>query len=251
MYPSDLNDSEWNAIKEFFKRPDPRGRKSKYPKRDMVNAILYVVKTGAQWHMLPNDFPPWNTVYYRFKHWSERGIWEKALDFLNRWRRRKEGKKEEPTYGVIDSQSVKTIYASEERGVYQKIKGRNRHVVTDTLGNLWHVKTHSAQASDTKAGCDVLREVTEKLPSLEAFCADEGYRGTCVDYVEEELGRRMDIVKKEKGGFKPIPKRWVGERTFAWFGLSRRLSKDYEILTERAENLIRIAMIKLQVAKVA
>lgn len=113
-YPSDLTDDEWEGIKHFFERPDPRGNKGIHEKRTIVNAIFYVVKGGIQWRMMPNDLPPWETVYDHFKRLCERGVWEQVLDALNRKHREKENRKPTPSYAIVDSQSVKTIYDSED-----------------------------------------------------------------------------------------------------------------------------------------
>jgi putative transposase len=136
-----------------------------------VNAILYVVKGGIQWRLMPNDFPPWQTVYDHFSRWSKRGVWEKCLDKLTVIRRQKTGRCAVPSYGIIDAQSVKTQYASEERGIDggKKVKGHKRHIVVDILGNLLHVKVHAANLSDTKNACEVLEGVADKYPSLRAF----------------------------------------------------------------------------------
>jgi putative transposase len=117
MYPSDLTDKEWALIEPFFRRPDPRGNRGKYAKRDIVNAILYVVQGGIQWRMLPKDFPPWDTVYNHFRRLNQRGVWQQALDALTQESRRRQGKVLHPSYAIIDSQSVKTQYASDARGI--------------------------------------------------------------------------------------------------------------------------------------
>lgn len=118
MYPSDLSEKQWRRIEDFFERPDPRGSKGIHKKRAVVNAILYVSKSGCQWRMLPQDYPPWGTVYDHFRNWCQRGIWGKVLDELNKDVRKQAGRLEKPSYGVIDSQSVKTQYASHERGFH-------------------------------------------------------------------------------------------------------------------------------------
>ena len=135
-YPSDVTDAEWVLLAPFFARPDPRGNPGRYAKRDVVHAIFYVVKGGIPWRMLPLDFPPWDTVYDHYRRWNQRGVWEQALDALNAQARQKQGKQEHPTYVLVDSQSVKTQYASQDRGMDggKKIKGRKRHIATDTLG---------------------------------------------------------------------------------------------------------------------
>ena len=156
-----------------------------------------------------------------------------------------------PSYGLIDSQSVKTCSASEERGFDggKKIKGRKRHIVVDTMGNLIQVIVHAANVHDTKGGCDVLKAAAEKYPTLEAFSGDAGYRGTAVEFVEDTLKLKLHISERVKDTFAVLPIRWIVERTFAWLGNFRRLSKDYEILKRSAENMVRIAMIQITLAK--
>jgi putative transposase len=236
-YPSDLTDAEWALIEHYFQPRDRRGSASLHPRKRIVDAILYVVKSACQWRMLPNDFPPWQTVYDHFSRWNKRGVWETALDQLNALHRQNNGRSASPSYGIIDAQSVKTEYASEERGIDggKKVKGHKRHIVVDILGNLLHVSVHAANCSDTVAGGPVMARATEKYPSIEAFSGDAGYRGTAVKFVDETLGLVLHISTKIKDGWAVLPKRWVVERTFAWLGRFRRLSKDFEILTGTAE----------------
>ena len=165
--------------------------------------------------------------------------------------RLKEGRTALPSYGIIDAQSVKTQYASEERGIDggKKVKGHKRHIVVDILGNLLYVRVHAANLSDTKSACEVLEEAASKFPSLEAFSGDAGYRGTAVEFTSTKLGMTLHISEKIEGKWAVLPKRWVVERTFSWLGHFRRLSKDFEILPATAENMIRIAMLKLTLAK--
>ena len=142
-------------------------------------------------------------------------------------------------------------YASEERGIDggKKVKGHKRHIVVDILGNLLHVKVHAANMSDTKSACIVLESVITKYPSLKAFSGDAGYRGTAVDFAVSRPGLSLHISEKIEGKWAVLPKRWVVERTFSGPGNFRRLSKDFEILTGTAENMIRIAMMKITLAK--
>lgn len=146
---------------------------------------------------------------------------------------------------------MRTIYDSEECGYDggKKVKGRKRHIVVDILGNLLHVQVHAANIHDTKAAGEVMFRAVDAYPSLKAFSGDAGYRGTAVDYAKSELNMTLHISEKIKGEFAVLPKRWVVERTFAWLGKFRRLARDYEILTASAENMVRIAMLKITLAK--
>ena len=157
----------------------------------------------------------------------------------------KAGRSAAPTYGIIDSRSVKTVYASEDRGIDggKKVKGRKHHIVTDVMGNLLSVVVHAANIHDTVAGFEPARRACLRYPSIEAFCGDGGYRGTFVDVVKRRLGLRVDISERITPKFTILPKRWVVERTFAWMGHSRRLSKDYEIASRSAEDMVRISHI--------
>lgn len=190
-------------------------------------------------------------MYDHFSRWNRRGVWETALDALNALRRKKRGRKPQPSYGIIDSQSAKTLYASEERGIDggKKVRGHKRHILVDVRGHLLHVQVHAANIHDTVAAGEILRRGAEKHPRLEAFSGDAGYRGTAVSFVEKELNLTLHISQRIKDGFAVMPKRWVVERTFAWLWAFRRLSKDFEILTVTSENMIRIAMLKITLAK--
>jgi len=155
----------------------------------------------------------------------------------------KAGRKESPSYGLIDSQSVKTIYASDERGIDggKKTKGRKRHIVTDTMGNLLAITVHAANIHDTVIGLVPAMQAYDYYPTIKKFCGDEGYRKTFENEISEELGLGVDISKRIDPKFAVIPKRWVVERTFGWLGNSRRLSKDYEIRTYYSEAIIQIS----------
>ena len=202
MYPSDLSDKEWELICHYFEHNDRRGSSHKHPKKSIVDAILYVVKGGIPWRLMPNDFPGWKTVYDHFRKWNQRGVWEAALDQLNQIHRRKKGRTESPSYGIIDSQSVKTQYASDERGFdgHKKVKGRKRHGVVDILGNLVTIVVHAATQSDTVAGCQILAKASKKHKTIKAFSRDQGYQGTAVEFVKKELGLSLTIPAKEEGG---------------------------------------------------
>jgi putative transposase len=176
-----------------------------------------------------------------------------SLRSVGKKNRVNEKRNESPSYGIIDSQSVKTIYSSDERGIDggKKVKGRKRHIVVDVMGNLLAVVVHAANIHDTMSGIDPAYLAFELYPTIKAFCGDAGYRGTFIDDVDEYLGLRVDISERISSKFEVIPKRWVVERTFAWMGYSRRLSKDYEITTDSAEAMVMISHIHTLLKKLA
>ena len=153
LYPTDVSDKKWLQIKSFFEQKHKSGRPLEYSRRDIVNALLYITKTGCQWRMLPNDFPPWTTVYYYFQKWNTAGVWEKVLDVLNKMDRTQQGRAANPSLSIVDSQSTKTQYNSDKRGIDggKKLKGRKRHLVTDIEGQLLDVTVHAANIHNTRA----------------------------------------------------------------------------------------------------
>ena len=242
-YASDLSDEQWLLIKALVARPDPRGAKDRHARRTVVNAMLYVVKTGCQWALLPKDFPPHKTVYDHFRRMHRRGVWAQINRLVNEASRRQEGRAATPSYLLVDSQSVKTHCEGEARGFHggKKIKGRSRQIAVDTGGRLWGVHVHAANQADTKEGCVLADLVLPGLSSVTALCADAGYRGTFVEHLQTRWKKAVHISTKIKDGFAVIPKRWIVERSFGWFNGQRRLSKDYEKITAHAEAMILIA----------
>jgi putative transposase len=265
-YSSNLSDKEWSIVEVILEESYPPyslerpkgGRVMWTDMREILNGIFYVAKTGCQWEMLPKDFPPKGTVYDHLSKLKRFGVWNKLLEATNRLVREQEGRALSPSFGLIDSQSTKTIYKGEERGVdgNKKIKGRKRHIVVDVLGCLLAIIVHAANAHDTKAAESVLKQAVENYPSLEAFCGDEGYRGTAVE-AAETLKRPMEISKKIIGDegkekeWKVIPKRWIVERTFAWWQNFRRLSKDYEVMTDNSETMAKVVALRLNLKKLS
>ena len=184
-YPTDLTDAQWSEIEPLYSGM----RNRKWSKRELTNAVLYIVKTGCQWRQLPHDFPPYQTVYSFFSRGAKSGLWEKILAHLVEKIRKDAGKSAEPHYALIDSQSVKTVADNEKRGIDggKKAKGRKRHAVIDTMGNLLGIVVHAANIHDTKSGILAAQKACKKYPSIQAFCADAGYRGTCIDEVKVTL----------------------------------------------------------------
>ena len=245
-YRTNLTESQYMTILVII----GDNRKRQRSLKEILDAIFYLSKTGCQWRMLPSDFPKWELVYYYFRKWSLDGTLEEIHEVLRNRLRRKRGLKASPSAGIIDSQSVaKSKVSAEDVGFDggKKIKGRKRHIITDTQGLLLAVKVHSAQPHDSKAAMDVIGLMEHKFARMKKIYADGGYRGKLVDNVKERFGWEMEItLRSDKSeDFKPLPKRWIVERSFAWLGDFRRLAKDFERTCCAAENMIYIAFIAL------
>ena len=253
-YPTDLKYSEWLLIAKFFPTYR-RGRPCKWARWQIVNAILYVTRTGCQWRMLPKEYPPWQTVYGYFRRWTRSGVWYRLNAALVAQVRSKQGREAQPSAAIIDSQSVKTSEGGEQRGVdvHKQTPGRKRHIVVDTLGLLLIVMVHSASIQDGAGGKLVLQKlfalikhsVYNRYCRLKLLWADAAY-DSLREYVRKEFGWKLEIVRRLEGvkGFKVLAHRWIVERTFGWLGRYRRLARDYEHTVASSEAMTYIASIR-------
>jgi putative transposase len=265
-YPCDLSDAEWAILAPLLPPPASCGRPRKWPERLVADAVFYVLRSGCAWRMLPREFPPWPTVYARFRRWRVGGTLRRAHDALRTRVRVAEGRAPDASAAVIDSQSAKTTGVGGPARGYdgaKRLKGRKRHLLVDTTGLVLLAVVHAADLHD-RDGARRLVEAARpnELPRLERVWADQGYTGAFARWLEEQRGWhlyvvrhperqlwRYGLVEKRPHTFRVLPRRWVVERTFAWLGQSRRLSKDYERLPAVSEAMIYSVMSRLMLRR--
>ena len=248
-YDTDLTEFQWTVLKKLLPPPKKTGRKPT-DRRWLIDAILYVVRTGCQWRNLPHDFPKWKTVYNNFLKWRNDGTWQRLHDALVRKVRKAVGKKPTPTAAIIDSSSAQTTEVGGVQRGYdagKKIGGRKRHIVVDTLGLILSVVVHAASIQDQDGAKLVLQNIKGLSQRLKVIFGDSAYkRSGLPDWVKEELDCILQPVLRpvDVEGFVVLPKRWIVERTFAWIKKYRRHSKDYERNPDSSVAMIHIAMTK-------
>src|SRR5688572_6238651 len=253
--PTDMTNHQWNCINDLVPAAKSGGRPRSLDMRQVINAILYIVVTGAQWRMLPKDSPKWQSVYSYFRTWRNDGTWKRLHDTLRALLRRRSGRHKHPTAGCLDSQSVKTTQLPGIRG-YDKgknVNGRKRHILVDTLGLLLLVVVTAASTSDPAGARQVIARLGGAGKKLRRIWVDGTYRGKLVDWVLVHCQFVLHPVLRsdDTKGFVVLPRRWVVERTFAWLTQCRRLSKDYEGLPRSSEAMIYIAMTRLMLRRLA
>ncbi len=249
VYTSEISEGQWQRLKWLLPKNKGAGRPVELELRKVANAIFYLLVTGCQWRNLPQEYPKWESEYYHYRHWSIDGTWRRINQGLGYLERRREGRFARPSAAIIDSQSIKM---SDMGGISgydgnKKIKGRKRHILVDTLGNLLDVVVSAANVNDRQGAKALLTKVERQIAMrLLKIWADQGYQGDLDIWLNEQWGITLEIVAADPTqiGFAVQPRRWVVERTFAWLGKYRRLSKDYERDTRSSEGFIYLASIR-------
>lgn len=262
-YPTDLSDRQWDLLQYLLPertwQPGGRGRPPSCDVRQVVNGILYLIKTGCQWRMIPPTFGHWSTIYGYFKRWRRDGVWAQVMEKLRQMERRDQGRYPEPSAGSIDSQSSKAATQDQDIGYdgNKKIKGRKRHILVDTLGLILAVVVTDARTHDRDGLVALLEQYFgDGVKRLRKLWVDGAYPSKEIEAWVRGLKQthKIDLestLHQGGSGFQVVPWRWAVERTFAWLLNDRRHSRDYERLTVNSEAMIQISMIRLLLNRLA
>ena len=237
-YPSDVTDEEWAFIAPYLTLMREDAPQRQYPLRELFNGLRWMVRTGAQWRMIPNDLPPWRPVYRQARRWVKAGVFEAIVHDLRLVLRVCHGKRSRPTAAIIDSRTIKSTPESGARSGYdgyKRTKGSKVHKVVDTLGHLLALHVTPANASERDQVELLAKEVQDVTgEQVTTLYADQGYTGR--DAAADAKAHGMELVvvglKEARRGFVLLPKRWVIERTNAWASRFRRLARDHERLPD-------------------
>ena len=254
-YPSDLSDRQWELIQSLVPEPIPNHGEHPHDRREIVDAIFYAVRTGMQWRYLPHDFPNWNTVYSYFKRWQEDGTWKAIRLALRPKARVASGREPHAHLAIIDSQSVHTTESGGPRGYdgNKRISGRKRHLVVDSEGLPIVFLITPANVHDSQPAPALMADAKKVEPKLRLFIGDKAYIGEPIQLAARGKRLRFEVIshKGRVTHFVPLPRRWIVERSIAWFGRNRRMSKDYERTIESSNAVMSVAAIGILLRRAA
>lgn len=252
-----LTKAQWKLIKPLLPQ-ERRGRPRRISQKRILDAIWFVVVTGLQWRYLPSTYPCWQTVYYHFRRWCQKGYWRRIYQALRVLERQRQGRHKQASAGCLDSQSVKTGRAGGVCGfdAAKHIKGRKRHLLSDTLGLPMEILVSAASVSENAGAQSLFRRAGRRrgtLRRLHKVWVDGGYKAGLLKWCRSRYGVELEVVKTPAGqrGFQVQPRRWVVERCFAWLSPCRRLCVDHERKTITSENMMWIAYTRLLLKRLA
>ena len=237
-YPSDVSDDEWAFVAPYLTLMKEDAPQRDHPLREVFNGLRYIVRSGAAWRMMPNDLPPWHTVYQQTQRWMAAGVFEQIVHDLRMLLREIDGRNPQPRAAIFDGRTMQSTPESGARAGYdghKKRKGSKVHLAVDTLGQLLAVTVTPANEQERAQVAELAAQVQAATgDSVEIAFVDQGYTGADAAADAEQHGIRLEVVKlpSAKRGFVLLPRRWVVERSFAWMARFRRLARDYERLDE-------------------
>ena len=253
-YPSDVTDEEWAFIAPYLTLMKEDAPQREHSLREVFNGLRYIVRSGASWRMMPNDLPPWEAVYQQSQRWIKAGVFEDLVHDLRSLLRVAKGRKEQPTAAIYDSRTLQSSPESGDRAGYdgaKRRKGSKTHLAVDTLGYLLALHITSASEPDREQVETLSQQVQEATgETVEMAFVDQGYTGDKALDAARRAGIDLSVVRlpEAKRGFVLLPRRWVVERSFGWMARFRRLSRDYERLSETLAGLhfLAFAILMLQ-----
>jgi len=242
-YPSDVSDDEWAFVAPYLTLMTEEAPQRDHSLREVFNGLRWIVRAGAPWRMMPNDLPPWFTVYQQTQRWINAGVFEAMVHDLRALLRLAKGRKEQPSAAIFDSRTLQSTPESGERAGYdghKRKRGSKTHIAVDTLGHLLALYVTPANEQDRAQVEELARQVQEVTEqSVEVAFVDQGYSGDQPALAAQGQGMQLEVIKlpEAKKGFVLLPRRWVVERSFGWAARFRRLARDYERLPETLAGL--------------